>query len=293
MAKGPMLPLRVYDSGGAVIVPYSYTDTLLKLDNICLSYDGRPILRNVSAEVKDIVIPGRVTGQIVGILGPSGVGKTQLFRIIAGLKYPDSGQVLIADEKGFHPVVTGEVGVVAQSYPLFAHRTVYGNLLLSTSAHEKDSKKAHDIVMEGLTNFSLADKATLYPAQLSGGQRQRVSILQMLLCREDVVLLDEPFSGLDMLSIETACKTISDAANLAEKNTFIVVSHDVTALSAICDHLWCLGRERDGSGNIIPGARIVETYDLLAAGLCYEEGILTDPKFSSYVRSVKERFRTL
>jgi NitT/TauT family transport system ATP-binding protein len=276
-----------------VIVPYTYRDTLLKIDHLSLEYNGRQILRDVCAEIKDVYIPGRVTGQIIALLGPSGRGKTQLFRRMAGLDRPTSGQVLIADQKGFHPVRTGEVGVVAQSYPLFAHRTIMGNLMLAALAHEPDAKIAKATVVAGLENFKLEDKADLYPCQLSGGQRQRVAILQMLICREPFILLDEPFASLDMINIEVACETISHAANLNEINTFIITTHDVSAAVAIADHIWCLGFERDLNGNPISGARIVETYDLLARGLCYEPGIITSDKAMSTIREIKERFRTL
>lgn len=274
-------------------VAYQYRDTLLKIDHLSLEYDGRPILRDVCAEIKDVYIPGRVTGQIIALLGPSGRGKTQLFRRMAGLDRPTAGQVLISDQKGFHPVRAGEVGVVAQSYPLFAHRTIEGNLMLAALAHESDPKIAKATVVEGLRNFKLEDKADLYPCQLSGGQRQRVAILQMLICREPFILLDEPFASLDMINIEIACATIAKAANMSELNTFIVVTHDVTAAVAIADHVWLLGYERDVAGKAIPGARIVEQYDLLARGLCYEEHAITNPKFADTVREIKERFRTL
>jgi ABC-type nitrate/sulfonate/bicarbonate transport system ATPase subunit len=279
-----------------MIVQYEYKETLLKLENICLEYDGRPILKGVNAEIKDIFIPNRVTGQIVGFLGPSGIGKTQLFRIIAGLNKPTSGQVLLADDtdKGFHSVVTGEVGVVAQDYPLFEHRTVMGNLMLPALAHEKSEKIAKESVLDYLDKFKLLDKAKLYPCQLSGGQRQRVAILQMLICRERFILMDEPFSGLDLIMLEKTCETLTEAANLHEENTVIVVTHDVTAAVTIADHIWLLGRDRDEKGEIIPGARIVETYDLLERGLCYEPEMITSNHiFTDTVREIKSRFRTL
>ena len=72
-----------------------YTDTLLKVDHVSLSYDGKVILRDVNAEIRDIVRDDCTQGQVVGFLGPSGIGKTQLFRIIAGLNQPTSGQVLV------------------------------------------------------------------------------------------------------------------------------------------------------------------------------------------------------
>ena len=168
---------------------YSLGKTLLKIDNVCLEYDGRPILNGVTAEVRDIIVPGKVQGQVVGILGPSGCGKTTLFRIIAGLHAPTSGRVSV---NGFdRPVIAGEVGVVAQSYPLFEHRTVLGNLMLGARQKEKDSRVAHDKVIEFLRDFGLEDKLNLYPAQLSGGQRQRCAIIQQILCSEHFLLMDD------------------------------------------------------------------------------------------------------
>jgi ABC-type Fe3+/spermidine/putrescine transport system ATPase subunit len=71
---------------------YTFGDTLLKIEHVNLSYDGRPILKDVNAEVKNIIVPGHTRGQVVGFLGPSGIGKTQLFRIIAGLNKPTTGR---------------------------------------------------------------------------------------------------------------------------------------------------------------------------------------------------------
>src|SRR5215472_14275966 len=79
---------------------YSYGKTLLKVEDVSLEYDGRPILKHVSAEIRDIICPSRVQGQVVGFLGPSGIGKTQLFRIIAGLNKPTSGRVTINGTSG-------------------------------------------------------------------------------------------------------------------------------------------------------------------------------------------------
>src|SRR5438045_2678734 len=100
---------------------YKYGDMILKVDNVCLSYDDKVILRDVNAEIRDVVRTDCVQGQVVGFLGPSGIGKTQLFRIIAGLNHPTSGQVLCGS--AMTPVQPGMVGVVAQSYPLFENRS--------------------------------------------------------------------------------------------------------------------------------------------------------------------------
>jgi polar amino acid transport system ATP-binding protein/sulfate transport system ATP-binding protein len=270
---------------------YSLGQTLLKVENICLEYDGRPVLRNVNAEVRDIVVPGRVQGQVVGFLGPSGCGKTSLFRIIAGLNPPTSGRVTVNGLD--RPVQAGEVGVVAQSYPLFEHRTVLGNLMLAARQKVRDSSAAHTKVMALLTEFELADKFNLYPSQLSGGQRQRCSIIQQILCSDHFLLMDEPFSGLDLLMIEKTCELIAKVANMDDLNTIIVVTHDVTAACSVADHLWLMGRDSDGNGNKIPGSRIVKEYNLIERDLCWQPGIITTARFTDFVREVKEEFRRL
>jgi polar amino acid transport system ATP-binding protein/sulfate transport system ATP-binding protein len=165
--------------------------------------------------------------------------------------------------------------------------------MLAALAHEPDHKKAEGMVQDGLIEFGLADKGDLYPCQLSGGQQQRIAILQMLICREPVILMDEPFASLDMINIEIACEAISKAANLSEMNTIIVVTHDVSAAVAIADNIWLLGFERDASDKPIPGARVVKTYDLLERGLCYQPGILTSDATLSTIKEIKEEFRKL
>src|SRR5437660_10647397 len=95
----------------------TYSETLLKIDHVSLSYEDKVILRDVNAEIRDIVREGRTKGQVVGCLEPSGIGKTQLFRIIAGLNHPTSGQVLV--NSTLTPVKSGMAGVAAQQYTLF------------------------------------------------------------------------------------------------------------------------------------------------------------------------------
>jgi NitT/TauT family transport system ATP-binding protein len=306
------------------LYPYEYGETLLKIDNVGLSAsaDGlrlleteepgsRPILKNVNAEVKKIERAGYVQGQIVGFIGPSGIGKTQLFRIIAGLNKPTSGQVIIHTDT--HPVEAGEVGVVAQNYPLFAHRSVMSNLTLAATQKEKDAKVAKDKIMEFLNEFGLADKAHLYPSQLSGGQRQRIAIIQQILCSEHYLLMDEPFSGLDIIVEGKATDLILKVANRDGLNTVIVVTHDVSAAASIADHIWALGRDFDVNGTPTPGlnipheqlathggpyqplngAYIVKMYDLIERGLCWTQmgdQAMVQPNMVEFVREVKSDF---
>jgi len=273
------------------MVDYNLGETLLKIDNVCLDYEGTSVLKNVSAEIKNITRPGITTGQIIGFLGPSGSGKTQLFRIIAGLNPPTSGKVTLLGKE--EHVGAGEVGVVAQNYPLFEHRTVLSNLILAAKQKEKSTKVAKDKARELLSQFDLLDRALCYPAQLSGGQRQRCAILQQILCSEHFLLLDEPFSGLDLIMLEKTGKLLSKIAAMHDLNTIIVITHDITAAASISDHLWVLGKDRGADGVHVPGSRILKEYNLIERGLAWEPDIVTSPLLMDFVRDLKDEFRNL
>lgn len=272
-------------------VIYERRETLVKVANVSLTLGGNLILRDVDLEIKNVTRPGCLTGQVVAMLGPSGIGKTQLFNIMSGLRQPDSGTVHLTESD--KPVERGMVGVVAQHYPLFAHRSVLGNLVVAGQRLGLSSKAAREKAFGFLERFGLADRARLYPSQLSGGQRQRVAILQQLMCSGHFLLMDEPFSGLDPLAKDRACELISEVANMDDFNTLIVVTHDIDAAITVSDTLWLLGWERDHAGKPVPGARLVEEINLIDRGLCWRPGVQLTPEFSDMVREVKGRFPLL
>ncbi|HEV3456790.1 MAG TPA: ATP-binding cassette domain-containing protein [Thermoanaerobaculia bacterium] len=270
---------------------YELRSTVLAAHGISLRLGGAPILRDVDLEVRDVVRPGTCTGQVVALLGPSGVGKTTLFRVLAGLQHPDSGTVLIGSPGV--PVERGMVGVVAQNYPLFAHRSVLGNLVVAGRRAGQSRQQARARATEMLSRFDLLDRASLYPAQLSGGQRQRVAIAQQFMCSEHFLLLDEPFSGLDPIAVEKVAEMLVEVANLDELNTVIVVTHDINAALEVADVVWLLGRDRDPAGAAVPGARIQETYDLMECGLAWHKGIGSSPRLLEMAAKIRARFALL
>ena len=265
-----------------------YGDKLLVAKDVSVAYGGTPILRNLNLEIRDVIRPGYTQGQVVGLLGPSGIGKSTLFRLLSGVDKPDSGTVQI--EKDSRPVERGMVGVVAQHYPLFAHRTVLSNLII---AGKKASSSGGDALQKSkafLKRFGLEEQANKYPAQLSGGQRQRVAIAQQFMCSDHFLLMDEPFTGLDLLAEERLCEFIIEMAQSDELKTIIIITHDITAALSICDTIWLMGRDRDKQGNIVPGARIQKTFNLVERGLAWEKGITSRPEFLEMLGEIRGLF---
>jgi polar amino acid transport system ATP-binding protein/sulfate transport system ATP-binding protein len=265
-------------------------ECLLLIEDVCLTLGGARVLEKVRFEVRDRIRPGCVTGQVNALLGPSGVGKTRLLRIVARLDDPDTGRVLGIQGKPLEP---GQVGVVFQDYPLLRHRTVLGNLMVAGVANGFSGDAARKRALDLLERFRLGDRAKLYPAQLSGGQRQRVAIAQQIVSPKHLLLLDEPFSGLDPQALVEVADLLVEVANMDELNTVIVVTHDIHAAMAVADTVFMLGRAHAADGSVVPGASIQATYDLVARDLAWRRGVDELPEFVMLEREIRGRFRQL
>lgn len=272
------------------MIESSIGEVLLSVRDVTLRLGGTLILDRVSFEVRDRLRPNTTTGQVVGILGPSGVGKTRLLRIIAGLDAPDSGSV--TGTRGI-TCTAGKVGLVFQNYPLLRHRTVRENLEVVGVMNGLAKGDAKQRAQGLLDSFRLADRATLYPTQLSGGQRQRLAIAQQLVCEKPLLLLDEPFSGLDPATLEDVMHMLSAVANMNDVNTILVVTHDIRAAMAVSDTLLMLGRRPAVDGKPRVGANIVASYDMVARELAWRDDVIEDPKFIELEKELRARFKQL
>jgi molybdate transport system ATP-binding protein len=237
-------------------------------------------------------------GRVTGLFGASGAGKTSLVNMIAGLLRPDRGTISIDGDtlddtaKGVHvPAYRRHIGYVFQDARLFPHLDVrqnldYGRRMNRLAEDSAQYKRITDLLDIG----HLLDRR---PGQLSGGERQRVAILQQLLCGHTYLLMDEPFSSLDPIHKAKACELIVEVSRLDERNTIVIVTHDIPEAVKVCDTLWLLGRERAPSGEPLSGSRIVETYDLIARELAWHADIERTPRFTDFVREVGDRFASL
>jgi polar amino acid transport system ATP-binding protein/sulfate transport system ATP-binding protein len=271
-------------------MPHVFKGVLVRIQDVTLKFGDRTILAGITAEVRDVVRPGCSQGQVVGVLGPSGVGKSQLSRILSGLQAPTTGSVLIGVEG--EPVRAGIVGMVAQNYPLLRHRTVFDNLLVAAHRKGLAGKAAEDKASEFLARFDLSDKAGSWPSELSGGQRQRVAIAQQLLCSDHFLVMDEPFTGLDPVMKDRTCDLIRQVSLLDEHNTLFIVAHDLAAVSSVADTLWLIGRQRGPSGENL-GSRIVQVIDLIERGIAWDPEAPKTRAFDELLHEVRARFNTL
>ena len=178
---------------------------------------------------------------ICGIVGDSGCGKTTLLRIIAGLEIPDNGTIKVNNNIVYNGWINvapekRQIGMVFQGNALFPHMTVKKNI---TFGLESDSLNSVNKLIE---LFSLEDKINRYPHELSSGQMQRVAIARTLAVQPKILLLDEPFSNLDLIAKSKLRTEIKKIAKILSITVFIV-THDIFDALDICDEIIFLNNE--------------------------------------------------
>ena len=181
------------------------------------------------------------SGELVALLGPSGSGKTTLLRLIAGLEYPEGGQILFGGEDAsLLPVKNRNVGFVFQHYALFRHMTVADNIsfgLRVRSARRRPAREAIDArVRELLSLVQLPDIGERYPHQLSGGQRQRVALARAMAIDPAVLLLDEPFGALDAQVRKDLRRWLREL-HAETRHTTVFVTHDQEEALELADRV--------------------------------------------------------
>ncbi|MFD4247252.1 amino acid ABC transporter ATP-binding protein [Streptomyces sp. NPDC058525] len=198
-------------------------DPLIELRDVNKHYGTLHVLQDINLTV------GR--GEVVVIIGPSGSGKSTLCRAINRLETIESGTILIdgqplpAEGKELARL-RAEVGMVFQSFNLFAHKTVLANVSLAQmKVRGRKREEADKRSRELLERVGLADQAAKFPAQLSGGQQQRVAIARALAMNPKALLFDEPTSALDPEMINEVLEVMQQLA--AEGMTMVVVTHEM------------------------------------------------------------------
>ena len=207
----------------------------IEIKNINKSFDGRgknlSVLENINLEIND--------GELICLLGPSGCGKTTLLRLIAGLDQPTSGEIVANGEVVEKP--SGDRAVIFQQYSLFPWLTVIQNvtfgLEISGGSKEENIKAAERY----LKSVGLLEFKDSYPHELSGGMKQRVAIIRSLLNHSPILLMDEPFSALDMQNRHKLQEQLIGVWKRFE-NTIVFVTHDVDEAVYLADKIVLLDK---------------------------------------------------
>jgi len=197
-------------------------EPIIHIENVHKHFGEIHALRGVNLDV--------YKGEVVVIIGPSGSGKSTLLRCINRLEEYDEGRIVVAgiplDSAQNINAVRQEIGMVFQSFNLFAHLRVIDNLMLAQRVVRKRPKEESEkIALELLTKVGIPDKVQAYPIQLSGGQQQRVTIARALAMNPKIMLFDEPTSALDPEMIKEVLDVMLALAK--EGMTMVVVSHEM------------------------------------------------------------------
>ncbi|RZH67658.1 ABC transporter ATP-binding protein [Natrinema altunense] len=227
MANGHLLTTAVEDEAQAPTT----AEPVLELDGIAKQFGSEEVIGDLSLAVRD--------GEILTLLGPSGCGKTTTLRLIAGLEKPNAGHVRLQDETvagdgRFVPPEERGVGVVFQDFALFPHLTAHENVAFGLQEWADAERDAR--VDELLELVGLADHGEDYPDELSGGQQQRIALARSLAPEPEMLLLDEPFSNLD---VDLRVEMREEVRRIIKETgvTAISVTHDQEEALSISDRV--------------------------------------------------------
>jgi len=198
-----------------------------------------------SAAVTDVSLELR-PGEIACLLGPSGCGKTTLLRIAAGIERPDSGRVLfdgeeVAGPSRFVPPERRNIGLMFQDFALFPHLTILENVAFGLK--DLPRTEARTIALHALQRVRLEAYAASYPHHLSGGEQQRVALARAVVPRPQVMLMDEPFSGLDQ-RLRESVRAETLALLRETRASSLLVTHDPVEAMGLADRIFLMRRGR-------------------------------------------------
>ena len=212
----------------------------LEIKNLSYSFGDNHILKDINIYVKE--------NEMVAIVGSSGVGKSTLFNLIAGVLKKQSGEIIINGSDDY----IGKVAYMLQKDLLFEHKTIINNIILPLIIAKIDKKVALEEGRKILKQFNLEKYADKYPKQLSGGMRQRVALIRTYMFKRNIFLLDEAFSALDAITKKELHKwylNLKREFNL----TTLLITHDIEEAVFLSDRIYILANK---PGEIIKEIKI-------------------------------------
>ncbi len=210
--------------------------SVIDIKNLCKSFGDNHVLNKFEMNL--------LKGQNLAVLGKSGSGKSVLIKCIIGLMEPDEGTINVLGSN--IPDLSQEdldkirvkVGFLFQSNALYDSMTVRENLEFPLRRHwmEKEKRNVNELVMEALENVGLPDTVNMLPAELSGGMKKRISIARTLILKPDIILYDEPTTGLDPITAREISKLILKVQEKYNTSS-IIISHDMNCIKIVSDQI--------------------------------------------------------
>ncbi|HEX4942976.1 MAG TPA: ABC transporter ATP-binding protein [Usitatibacteraceae bacterium] len=218
------------------------SDNLIEIRDLHFAYGKRPVLKGLELDIPK--------GKVVAILGASGCGKTTLLQLIGGALAPSRGSVKVhglevhtLDHEGLYRL-RRQIGMMFQKGGLFSDLTVFENIAFPMREHTSlPDEIISDLVKMKLNAVGLRGAHRLYPTELSGGMARRVALARAIALDPDVLIYDEPFAGLDPITLNVICNLIR-ALNDALGSTSVVVTYDVPEAVKLADYLYVMGDGR-------------------------------------------------
>ena len=203
---------------------------ILEVKNLSYSFGNNPILKNINIHVNE--------NEMVAIVGSSGVGKSTLFNLIAGVLKKQTGEITINGSDDY----IGKVAYMLQKDLLFEHKTIISNVILPLIIAKVNKKEALEEGNKILKQFNLDKYANKYPQQLSGGMRQRVALIRTYMFKRKIFLLDEAFSALDAITKKELHKWYLDLKKEFNLTT-LLITHDIEEAIFLSDRIYILGNK--------------------------------------------------
>ena len=203
---------------------------ILEVKNLSYSFGNNPILKDINIHVNE--------NEMVAIVGSSGVGKSTLFNLIAGVLKKQVGEITINGSNDY----IGKVAYMLQKDLLFEHKTIIDNVILPLIIAKINKKEALEEGNKILKQFNLDKYANKYPQQLSGGMRQRVALIRTYMFKRKIFLLDEAFSALDAITKKELHKWYLDLKKEFNLTT-LLITHDIEEAVFLSDRIYILGNK--------------------------------------------------
>jgi ABC-2 type transport system ATP-binding protein len=255
----------------------------LRLKNVTKRYGEFIAVDNLSFDVR--------AGRIFGFLGPNGAGKTSTIRMIVGITAPDSGEIELFGESGVSPTLQDRIGYLPEERGLYRKMRIVDQLRYFAALKNLDAKKTDERMDFWLARVGLKEWKTKKAADLSKGMQQKIQFITAVLHDPDLIILDEPFSGLDPVNVELLIEIVLELK--AAGKTIIFSTHLMETAERLCDDIILINRSKMVLGGRLREVKAGFNRNLVALRVAGENGVLNDPNLVEKITTHSDELEIL